>query len=90
MLSPLLYSIFMMDLVNVLEDSGDRIRVEGAYCSMLMFADDIAVIAESEEGMDKMLNKADAYSKKWKFKFNERKRKVMVIAGRQRREKQKW
>ena len=81
--SPLLYSIFIMDLVNELEDSGDRARVEEAYCGMLMFADDMAVVAESEEGMGRMLDKADAYSKKWRFK-------VMVIAGRQRREKQKW
>ena len=39
-LSPLLYSIFMMDLANELEDSGDGVRVEEAYCGMLMFADD--------------------------------------------------
>ena len=38
-LSPLLYSIFMMGLVNELEDSGDEVRVEEAYCGMLMFAD---------------------------------------------------
>ena len=41
-LSPLLYSIFMMDLVNELEDSGDGARVEEAHCGMLMFADNIS------------------------------------------------
>ena len=40
-LSPLLYYIFMMDLVNELEDSGDGVRVE----------EDMAMVAESEEGM---------------------------------------
>jgi len=49
----------------------------------------MAMVAESEEGMDRMLDKADAYSRKWRFKFNEKKSKVMVIAGRHRREKQK-
>ena len=63
-LSPLLYSIFMMDLVNELEDSGDGARVEEAYCGMLMFADNMAMVAESEEGLGRMLDKADAYS--WK------------------------
>ena len=57
---------------------------------MLMFADDMAMVAESEEGMDRMLDKADAYSRKWRFKFNEKKSKVMVIARRHRREKRKW
>ena len=33
--------------------------------------------------------KANPYSRKWRFKFNE-KSKVMVIAGRLKREKQKW
>ena len=78
------------DLVNELEDSGDGVRVEEAYCGMLMFADDMAMVAESEEGMGRMLDKADTYSRKWRFKFNEKKSKVMVIAGRQRREKGKW
>jgi len=54
-----------------------------------MFADNMEMVAESEEGMDRMLDKADAYSRKWRFKFSE-KSKVMVIAGRHRREKQKW
>ena len=64
--------------------------MEEAYCGMLMFADDMAMVAESEEGMGRMLDKADTYSRKWRFKFNEKMSKVMVIAGRQRREKQKW
>ena len=34
---------------------------------MLMFADDMAMVAESEEGMGRMLDKADAYSRKWSF-----------------------
>ena len=90
MLSPLLYSIFMMDLVNELEDNSDRVRVEEAYCGMLMFADDMAMVAESEEGMGRTLDKANAYSRKWRFNFNEKKSKVMVITGRQRKKKQKW
>ena len=57
---------------------------------MLMFADDMAMVAESEEGMDRMLDKAGAYNRKWRFKFNEKKCNVMVIAGRHRREMRKW
>ena len=60
-LSPLMYFIFMMDLVNGLEDSHDKVRVEEAYCGMLMFTDDLAMVAESEKEMGGMLDKADAY-----------------------------
>ena len=74
MLSPLLHPIFMMDLVNEVEDSGDGVRVEEAYCGMLMFADDMAMVAELEEGMDRMLDKVDAYSRKWRFSSSMRRR----------------
>ena len=62
-LSHLLYSTFMVDLVKELEDSGDGARVEEAYRGMLMFADDMAVVAESER-MGRMLDKLNAYSRK--------------------------
>ncbi len=80
----------MMDLVKELEESGDGVMVEESYCGMLMFADDMAMMAETEEGMGRMLDKVDEFSKKWRFKFNEKKSKVMVIARRQRREKRRW
>ncbi len=89
-LSPLLYSIFMMDLVEELEESGDGVIVSEAYCGMLMFADDMAMMAETEEEMARMLDRVAKYSEKWRFKFNERKSKVMVVAGRGRREKRRW
>ena len=54
-----------------------------------MFTDDMLMVVESEEGMDRMLDEVDAYSRKRRFKFNE-KSKVTVIAGRHGREKWKW
>ena len=50
----------------------------------------MAMMAESEEEVGRMLDKADVCSRKWRFKFNKKKSKVIVIAGRQKREKQKW
>ena len=44
----------------------------------------------SRDALLRELDKVDVYSRKWRFKFNEKKSKVMVIAGRQRREKRKW
>ena len=73
-LSPLQHPIFMMDLVNEVEASGDGVRVEEAYCGMLMFADDMAMVAELEEGMNRMLDKVDAYSRKWRFSSSMRRR----------------
>ena len=62
----------MMDLVNELEDTGDWVRVEEAYCGMLIFPDDMAMVPESEEEIGRMLDKVDAYSRKWRLKLNEK------------------
>ena len=88
-LSPLLYSIFMMDPVEELEGSGDGVMVDEEYCGMLMFADNMAMVAEKEEEKDRMLERVHEYSKKWRFRFNEKKSRVMVIVGRQRKKKQR-
>ncbi len=62
----------MMDLVGELEESGDGVMVEGSYCGMLMFADDImAMVAETEHEMGMMLGRVDKFSKKWRLKCNE-------------------
>ena len=41
------------------------------------------MVPESEEELGRILDKADVYSRKWRFKFSEKNSKVMVIAGRQ-------
>ena len=61
------------------------------YCVMQMFADDIAMVAEKEEEMDKMLDRVHEYTKKQIFRFNEKKSRVMVMARRQQKnEKRRW
>ncbi len=64
--------------------------VDELYCGMLMFADDMAMMAESEEQMARMLDRADKYSKKWKFRKEEqdhggsrkiKKGETKVVAG---------
>ena len=78
-LSPVLYAIFVMDLVD-LESSGEGVVLGGVYCGMLMFADDMAMLAGSEGEMEGM---------RWRFQFNEMKSKVMVVSKR-KRERSRW
>ena len=72
------------------EESGDGVVVEGVDCGTLMFTDDIAMMAGSEEEMDRMLDRVDKDSKRWKFRFNEKKSKIMVIEGGRREGKRRW
>ena len=40
--------------------------------SLLLFADDIVLVAESEKMLQKMLDVVYKYSKKYRFRFNQR------------------
>ena len=48
-LSPLLYSIFVDDLLNTLDHSGLRARIGEVFCSAPMYADNLALVASSPE-----------------------------------------
>ena len=78
-LSPLLNSIYMMGMVEELK--GEKLGVElgGVWCGGLLYADDIVLIAGSEEELQRMLNVVGLYAREWKFRFNSKKSKVMVL-----------
>ena len=63
--SPLLYSLFVYDLMKQLSDielESDPIKLGGFEIRLLQFADDVALIARSEEDLDKLLNGFEKYS----------------------------
>ena len=48
------------------------IRWAGKELKILSFADDVVLMAEKEEGMDRMLSVANNYSKEWRFSSTRR------------------
>ena len=56
-----------MDLVEDLEGSGKGVVLGGAYCGMLMSADDMAMLARLEGEMEGMLDEVEEYRKRWRF-----------------------
>ena len=51
----------------------------GVWCGGLLYADDIVLIAGSEEELQRMLNVVGLYAGEWKFRFNSKKSTVMVL-----------
>ena len=51
---------------------------------ILFFADDITLIANSEQELNTLLDITSKFADKWNLKFNDTKSKVMVV-GRQRK-----
>lgn len=83
LLSPDLYIVFVNDLLVHLENSGIGIQV-GDYTTPgrvpgVMYADDLVLMAESEEDLQRLLDLISEYARKWRFRFNCGRAKTEVI-----------
>ncbi len=78
-LSPLLYRIYVMGMMEQLEEGEMGLKVEGVLCGGLMYADDIVLMADTADELQRMLHRVGRYAEQWKFKFNARKSKTMVV-----------
>ena len=87
-LSPTLFSLVMTDLVQMLSDEGLGIEYRGELIPALLYADDVVLMASSDEELQQMLNTAAKFSGKWKMKFNGTKSKVLTVG--KRTDKNKW
>jgi hypothetical protein len=79
-MSPLLFAVYIAGLPEEIER-----RVKGV--TVLLFADDVIIIAETREGLQKALSIAYEYSRKWRFVFNvgiEKSAVLVVGKGRRR------
>ena len=80
--SPLLFLIFINDLIKELKDSGIGVTVGKVTLNNLVFADDIVLITDTGAELQTLLTIAEKYALKWRFVFNTKKCKVMVFNGR--------
>ena len=78
-LSPLLYSLFVDDLLDRLSTSGYGVSIDGVYCGAPMYADDLALISDSEAGLQHMLDIVSEYAHLWRYRFNLSKSSVLVF-----------
>ena len=55
-LSPLIFNLFVNDLGTLLEHSGKGVSLDGVNLSSLFFADDLVLIAETEEDLQQLFD----------------------------------
>ena len=78
-LSPLLYSVFVDELLDILSESGHGVMIGDNYCGAPMYADDLALIADSPEDLQAMLDIVSSYAHAWRYTFNAQKSAVLVF-----------
>ena len=77
--SPVFFSFFVNDLEDVLNPDYVGIETFDILIKLLMYADDMVIFSNSEDGLQEALNNLDFYCKKWGISVNTRKTKVVVF-----------
>jgi hypothetical protein len=81
-LSPILYALFINELVEELEQVGGGYRMsEELNISVLLFADDLLLLASTTEQLQAMLVALLKFANRWGFEVNVDKTKAMILNG---------
>ena len=78
-LSPLLFNIYVNDLPRMFDKSCSPVMLEELQINCLMYADDILLLSETEEGLKQCIDKLCLYNKKWRLNINESKTKIITF-----------
>ena len=76
-LSPTLFSIYVNDLANDINDMLCGVDINGSNVAILLYADDIVLLSDSEASLLTMLNKLNDWCNKWRMTVNQAKTKII-------------
>ena len=93
-MSPVLFSFFINGLAREIKEKTQGVCVGNTRVRLLLYADDIVLLAERRRDLQDMLDIVTSYSKKWRFRVNPKKGKseVMLFGKKPRKTKheRKW
>lgn len=76
LLSPLLFSFFINDLVNYVNGG---VQINNSLFKILAYADDVVLLATDGVALQQMINSLQNYCLKWNLKINLNKSKIVVF-----------
>lgn len=78
-LSPIFYCIYVDDLVEILSDLGIGCHLKDLFLSILLYADDMALLSPSLKGLQCLLTATEQYCKTWDIMLNAKKSKNLLF-----------
>ena len=75
--SPTLFSLYVNDLADKIRTLNCGIDVDGYQLSILLYADDIALLSPCEESLQIMLNALNEWCDNWRVTLNQEKTKIV-------------
>ena len=80
-LSPILFSVFIIDLLKEVEQAELGIKLSsGKTVGRMLFADDFVGVSDSKESLQKLIDVVYSYCSKWSLRANGIKSAVMVFS----------
>ena len=76
-LSPTLFNMYLNDLAVGIKSLNLGLTVDDIHIAILLYADDIVLLAPSEENLQTMLNYVAEWCSKWKMAVNEEKTQIV-------------
>ena len=79
-MSPILFSLYINDFeMHFIRENCPSVEIQLINIFLLMYADDTVLIAETADGLQKMLDALLTYTKKWNLTVNIDKTKILVF-----------
>ena len=85
-LSPTLFALYVNDLAKEIKQANLGVSIGNINLSILLYADDIALMAENESNLQNMLNIVSKWCSKWRLAIN--REKTQIIHFRKKTEQQ--
>ena len=78
-LSPILFNLYIDDIKEIFDDTCEPITIQDTKLNHFLYADDLVILSESKDGLQRCLDKASHFSKMKHLTINVKKSKTMVF-----------
>lgn len=84
-LSPTLFSLYINELAKEIKSMHIGVKFAGLLFNVLLYADDLVLMASSERELQSMLNTVAEWCKQWRLKVNCKKTNIVHFRGKRKR-----
>ena len=89
-LSPILFNAFINELVKELDNLGGGVMLGRRSLLSLLYADDVVLLADSAEALQRMIDKVEVFCRRWRLTVNTSKSKAFVVGPKHNKEASSW
>ena len=86
-LSPILFCLYINDFALTLKEKNIGVNIDGHTICILLYADDIVLLAENKKDLQTLLDITQDWCYKWKLNINVEKSKILHFRHNKKKQK---